>query len=421
MALTLDGNAGLFAKVGAFYKALVNAETVTGLSEEDRALFVSHIRAAAQRYLVLAVQSDTQIRHTVESALNEVVIQAVEQSESCDDSSSIFNTFGLTLIGSGISVFSSGASVCKYNLPSAGARDFTSTFRCTELPANGQNHTAIWQFVSEPRANPHGPVWYRGLGHSFNFRPLSAQTDSNHHVQNQTILANGGMELFTGDVPHLWTTVVGTPGTDFQEAADPYIGSANLEFLGTGTPSLSKIRQQLNSPTGTLIALRPQTHYFIGARMKATASSTGVVRLSIEDSAGNELYSSGVSKDVSTLGTSYENVGFIFYTGDAMGSSNYAVIELTTTLNDTKVLSIDEVVLAPCMIIPGTLRLALLETSSAPSLDDRITLSRSVTRDHVQVVAWDRLFDMMLYDLCMPTDGAGSETIADSISVTTPT
>lgn len=411
----------MFAKVGAFYKALTNAEAVTGISESERAFFVQHIRDAAQKYLIMAVQADTQIRHTLETALNEVVIQAIEQSESCDGSSSLANTFTLTLMGTGITIFTSGTSTAKYNVDATLPRTFTGTFRCVSTPTNSLNHTAVWTFVSEPKADPFGPTWYRGLGYNTRFNPLSAQVDEQPHIQNQNILANGGMERFTANVPDQFVVSVGTAGTHFDDTTDKYIGTNALKFTGQGSSNLTKLYQVLGDASGSGITLLPQTTYFIGARMKADASSTGVVRLSIEDASANEIYSSGVAKDVSTLGTSYEVVGDIFYTGDVMSTTNRFVVELTTTLNNTKVLTMDEFVVAPCIIIPGTSRLVLLETDTAPEINDRIQLSSGSVQDHLQIVAWERLFDMQAYDLSMPANYSAGETILDSLSVTTPT
>lgn len=421
MAMTLDGTSGLFARVGAYYKALTNAEAVSGISEEERAYQVQRIREAAQRYLISYVQADTQSPHTLESALNEVVIQAMEQTESCDASSAVGTNYTTTYIGSGIALFSTGNAKAKYNLDSGGARDFLATWRCIVVPVNAPNHQALWSFVSEPVNDPLSPTWMRGLGYNTTLRPLSAQVDAQPNVQNQTILVNGGMERFTSNAPDQFTVDTGTPGTHLDDTTDKYIGTNALVFTGQGSANLTKIYQTLGDASGSPVTLLPQTTYYIGARMKASASSTGVVRLSIEDSSGTEKYSSGLAKDVSTLGTSYENVGGIFYTGDAMSSTNRFVVELTTTLNNTKVLTMDEFVLAPCFIVPGTLRVTLLETDTAPELNDRILLNRNVTRDHLQITAWERLFGMQLFDLAMPEKTDGTETIADSLSVTTPT
>ncbi len=102
--------------------------------------------------------------------------------------------------------------------------------------------------------------------------------------------------------PTGWTVLVGTSGAQFaQETTTTYNGTACLKLLASGTLFAAK-----KSPSTTL---SPNAQYFLGVRLKASASLTGTLRFSVIDSAGTVVTGGDgspmrVDVDLSTVSTS---------------------------------------------------------------------------------------------------------------------
>lgn len=426
MALTLDGATGLFAKVGAFYKAIVNAEATTGLTDEDRAVIISNIRVAAQKYLIAAVQADTPIKPTLEAALVEVVKQAIDQSESVDRPS-VSTSASLTAL-TALSYRGTGAALAwpydRFGQYMYGARPHTLRLDCVQAPLVGYNYTAQWAVSSTPLLPATASTWFSGLGYNGRIGMATGQVDGAAHIPNQNILTNGSFERFDGttaNVPDNWTLSTFVAGTHVDDVSTPYAGSKALKIIGDGATN-GKIRQLLNDATGAPVNLQPRTGYVLSIMYRGAvgALTAGAVRLSIEDAAGNELYTSGSAVNLTGASTTWAELGTFFYTGDTISATNYVVLESTTAFTNTEVAYFDDCLLVPTVVVPGFGRIMWAEGSVAAQDGDFATFATTNDATGLQLVAWERLFDMSRFDLVMPTNGAGSETITDSISVTTP-
>lgn len=426
MALTLDTTSGLFAKVGAFYKAIVNAESTTGLSDNDRAEIITNIRQAAQKYLIAAVQADTPIQPVLYAALREVVLQARDQSESCDAGSysGSVTTSGMTALS-----FRSGGGVTRlydqFGNPMYNSRPHTLRIDCIGAPSAGMNYSSRWQISSTPLLPFTSATWFSGLGYSSIIGMGTAQVDGSSHITGQNMLTNGGFERFggtTAKTPDNWTATTWTAGTHFNAVTTPYIGTNALRLIGDGSTN-GKIRQILADSSGTPIALQARTNYGLSVMIRGASGvlTAGIIRISIENAAGTELYSSGLAIDGTTdISTTYTEFPTWFFTGDTVSATNYVVIETTTAITNTEAVYLDEIILSPTYIIPGFGRITWNEGSAAAQVGDFTTIAISNDGTATQLLAWERLFDMSRYDLCMPVHTGGSETILDSLSVTTP-
>lgn len=79
--------------------------------------------------------------------------------------------------------------------------------------------------------------------------------------------------------PTGWTVIAGTSGAQFApEATTTYNGTQCLKLMASGTLFSMKRR-----PDNTL---SPDSQYFLGVRLRASASLTGVLRISVIDDAG---------------------------------------------------------------------------------------------------------------------------------------
>lgn len=428
MAMTLDGSGGLFNYIGTFHRAMINVFEVDNLTPELRALAYRNIRPVAEGYLTEFVNLDSPVGNDVGSALTEVVRQAIEQSESCDQPTATSTT--LTDGSTSNSLRRAASYVGRFNLPHYSHFTHTVTYECISAPQIGFNHTAVWRSSANRRQDfstwgSTGDAFTGLLYNGTRFNLASGQVDGTTHIQNQNILTNSGFERFggtTANTPDNWTASTWVAGTHFNAVTTPYIGTNALRLIGDGSTN-GKLRQVLNDSTGSLVQLQPRTHYYIGAMVRryATGAVTGVIRLSIENSGGTEQYSSGVALDVSTATTTYTELGVVFYTGDIPSATNYVVIESTTAIGNTHEVFIDELIVAPMLVIPGHGRQFFGEGSASCEVGDRYTVLRTNDLTGFQLVAWERLFDLSArYDLCMPVENTGSETIVDVITANTP-
>lgn len=421
MAMTLDGTTGLFSKLGTIYKAIANAEALTNITNDERAAIIEHAQEVAARYLLAYVRADVPTVETVEDALEEVVRQAIEQSESCDEPGSFSNTPSTSALTTN-SYRGGITDEVRFDVSQRGARPHLWSLECVQAPALGQNHTARWQYTSTPKLPTTGATWFNGMGHQFNIGMASGQVDGAVHAPNTNILVNSGFERITSNVPDNWAVTTGTATTHVHYVATPYIGTNALRFIGDGA-TLIRVRQLLGDPSGSPVQLRPRTHYgiIVMARRYATGAVTGVLEIGIENAAGTAQYSSALSADVSSLTTSYAIATQEFYTGDVLSATNYAYIEMSTALGNTHEIYIDELIIAPKATIPGFGRLIWADGSASPELGDRYTGTYANDGSGTQMVMLERLFNISQYDLCMPSASGGGETILDSLSVTTPT
>lgn len=419
--MTLDGTSGLFSRLGTIYKTIANAESLTNITNEDRASIVLHAQHIAARYLISYVRADVPTVETVEDALEEVVRQAIEQSESCDEPGS-FSTSTSTSALTANSYRAFLTDEVRFDVAQRGARPHLWSLECVQEPTIGKNYTSVWRFTSTPKLPTTGATWFNGSGNAFVTSMASAQVDGAAHQTNANILVNSGFERVTSNVPDNWSIAVGTGTTHVHYVATPYIGTNALRLIGDGA-TLIRVRQLLGDVSGSPVQLQARTHYAMYAMVRryGTGAVTGVLEMGIENAAGTAQYSSAVSADVSTLTTSYATLSGSFYTGDVLSATNYAYFEMTTALGNTHEIYIDELVIAPMIQMPGYGRLLWADGSAAPEVGDRYTGSYANDGSGTQMVMLERLFNISQYDLCMPSASGGGETILDSLSVTTPT
>lgn len=238
------------------------------------------------------------------------------------------------------------------------------------------------------------------------------------------LLTNSDFESFTADVPAGWAVLAGAAGTDIfaSGGSDAFASSTNaLKFTGTASDPLSAIAQTFGS--GTTATLKPNTVYLVNAYCKRSASLTGAGTLSLDliDGSGTVINddqgtANAITKVLSTLTTSYASLSGAFVTPRALPSTVKFRVRLSTAIaDDGESVYLDNLALtAGAELYPGGPFAGVFAGAALPLTGDAYTVQISNTWGGFQKL-FQRLFDMRGLGLQLPSNGAGSETIADSL------
>lgn len=377
------------------------------------------LQEAAMATLFRMVNDDVTVSPpTNEAALRELFRQMVDESESVDASDvEVTITAGGSNVGDG-----GGLATVSYDGTQEYENAYAETIEAKCVRDGYSRATAAlagleeWEVRGSKQVPEWSPDWPAGSNASLNIRTGSSEIDAGANV-HENLLTNSGFETFTvANTPDNWTIEVGTAGVDLFSNSTSYRGSLALRLLGDGS-TLVKWSQTFGSASGTLGRLKPLTWYAarIALRKDATVSA-GVLRVSVQDSANNVLWSSNVSVTLSGLTTSYAATTVMFRSGTSVPDGCKMVVELTTAMTSTQAIFIDELVLLPmAQVYTGGPHVALFAGAANYAVNDRFAIA--VTNDGAgEIQRWfQRFFGINQYDLVVPSDTSDNETIADSL------
>ena len=457
MPLTYSGTDGLFTRLGALVymmnavrthqtnlKTLLanvqgeysstDAWMIDGLSGNienrirEAGNILDDVQAAAEKTLIemcfaeanTSGAENTMIQKEIRSALIWLIRQMDDDGETIDGT-----TISKTGLTTGASNAGNGTFLYNFTAPNIlvgttnewpNIRSEVIEVRCVQDGANGS--ISRGSEVFEVRGQPgYTGLDYRfpaGSGTRMMLTTMCASIDNGPVGQN--ILTNSDFEDQVSNVPDKFTVSSGTAGTDFlTEASAVYRGSSAVEMAATG--ATFKIRQQLGSFDGTLGRLNSDRPYVIAVAMKRDAGATGTFRISVQDGSGNIIDSGAfaLTKDISTLATSYAIVSTTLRAPRVIPSETYLVIETTVAVG-VAAAYFDEVILAEMIpIAPGGQTLAIIAGSTNWSADDFARYYFTNNGEGAFATAFDRLFDMYGKGLSLPPNYVGTETILDSL------
>lgn len=253
-----------------------------------------------------------------------------------------------------------------------------------------------------------------GSGMNFMLPSTTAAIDAGARGAN--ILTNSDLEDWTSNVPNQWTTVSGTPGTDFQShTATYYRGATSIKFPVTG--ATCAIRQRIGTPDGTVGTVTPDRPYILAFAAKKDAGATGTITISLRDASGTVIDSTNWStaQSVASLTTSWAIYTFKRRMPKVIPSELYIHVGVTTAIA-TAAAYVDEVILAEMIpVAPGGQALTIIAGSTNWVLDDNVRRKMANNNEGAFVRAFDRLFDMYGKGLSLPANYLGAETIADTL------
>lgn len=258
--------------------------------------------------------------------------------------------------------------------------------------------------------------WPKGSGGSTGI--TSADAAQNNTASNR--LTNSNFENFTTNAPDNWNIITGTAGTTIDDTTTSYRGTNALAIIGTGAAELTKISQTLrDTANATAGDIKPETRYLISARVSVSSVPVaGVLRISLKDGTGGAAnVVGGASIDVTLSGesTSYALHTAQISTPAPLTAGLYMVIEMTTAVDSGVTVRVDEVTLTEMVQHQNGPFFAVVPGETKFLIGDKFTATITNDRGGKFQEWFNRLFDMDTRGLLLPSNGAGGETISDSL------
>lgn len=245
----------------------------------------------------------------------------------------------------------------------------------------------------------------------------------------------GGVPESSANMPNRWTKIVGVIGTDIKKnttAANLYSSrtgsTAALEIAGDGSTLVSIVQKFNNSTNGTSKTLLPNTVYAVNYNiLRSAAIAAGVLVLSLVDSTNTVINDDAgtantISKTLSALGASYEQVSGFIITPKVLPSDYRLCLRLTTAMTAAKSVYIDD--MSMCVAKEAYARgpfVAAFRGSTDVAKNDKwnITVANDLGGLFQTYLFWAMLnvpaMEASNLDIQIASNAAGSETINDSL------
>lgn len=275
-----------------------------------------------------------------------------------------------------------------------------------------QTTVAVYRGEAAAPGGPLNQQWPKGSAANRSLSIVSAGSGSD------LLAGTGQFETFSpANTPSGWTIAVGDAGTDvLEETSDVFAGSKSLAIVGDGS-TLVALTYDLSTA-----GLQAKTPYALaGWLLTDTTPAAGVLVIDLYDGASVIADEAGNNNSVTINLTTVDDIDFeaysaVFRLPEPVPSTVLLRVRLTTALTNTRVLYLDHFALvAMTQLYNGGPFCALFGGATPFSLDDLFSLD--VTNDYggaLQTRFW-RVFGMPDLGLMLPSNAAGSETIADSV------
>ena len=469
MAVTLTGTGGLFTRLGKLFGLAKTIRThqqaiaptaststtgvrtiysvfasttgtlpmatdlVQAISNEDIVADASlgtlvGIKAAAERTLIEMVDADTKLpAKTVPEAMRELAFQMNRDGEKVAVSSFTVGSASYNAANTGnavVIVSLEAPKIIKNNVIFASkiadqpyVRAETLLFSCAEdtKTAGIASGSEIWN-VTGDRAFPNlDRRWRAGSGTAMRISATSGDQDAGG-VPGLNLLTNSDFEVFASDVPVNWELVTGTATTNVASTTTAQRGASALKFIGDGS-TLTKVRQKLNSGSGTYGKLKGDTLYLLSAWLRSEGTAVaGTLRISFRDQTDTVLGSMTVSVAWGSLTTSYARHGFAVVSPVNIPDETYLVLELTTALTATGSILIDEVTVCEMQrLAAGGPGVAIVAGSTDSRRGDFATVAISNNTVGEMNLELDRMFGLYETGIFLPSGTGTNVTVADSL------
>jgi hypothetical protein len=210
---------------------------------------------------------------------------------------------------------------------------------------------------------------------------------------------------------------VGTPGTQVLESNVAYTGSHSLSFVGDGSTQTA-IQQQFNVDNAGQIAPLAQYAFNCWVKINNASGGTGVLEIALVDGTGTIILdqqgnANSVTKNVSTLTTSFVAMGGAFRLPRLVPASVYLRIRFSTALAATYTVYVDRLSFTQMsQFYQGGPYICGFSGNSELIREDSFTVTTTNTAGGFQRL-FDKWFDMKGLQLLLPS--SGSPTQADSL------
>jgi hypothetical protein len=469
MSITLTGTGGLFTRQGKFFQALRSAniylgdtdltgsETVpdaVGTSITDiyaqfasadqdviDGLFTqrdstrsaldgwkSYLKGRCEDALKKQVHRDvTLVDYTVEGALKELITQmsgsgGLYSPDNDVDASTVSATRTAASANTGdgnlvVSVLRTDGRTNELALAE------TLEALCdSDSQEGGTARNETWTVKGEPVASD--PLKWDapdGSGASATLTCVDATQDN----AGGNLLTNSDFEDWTSNVPDNWTLLVGTAGTTIDDETVTIYdtdGTKSLEIIGDAGGTLTAIAQTFDSSDGTEAELEPNTVYQINFWCKKSASlAAGTLQIGLVDGSNNAINDDAGTANTYSLAngsitTSWVAYSYTFLTPRVLPTTIKLRVRVSVALTDGESVYIDNLAMAEATeLYTGGPWVSIFSGLTDYVIGDKITIAVSNNYAGTIQTYFDRVFGMRELGLQLPSDTAGTETIADSL------
>lgn len=240
----------------------------------------------------------------------------------------------------------------------------------------------------------------------------------------ENILRNSNFELFTSNDPNFWTIATGSAGSTVRSSTTKYTGTNALTIVGDGSTAV-KLTQAFNSQSGSLGRIKPDTVYSLSFAVRRQGTATaGNLKVYVTDGSSvlnnadtnRKMEISIPYNSADFMQTTYQLATLVCMTPKIIAKGAYIVIETDTPFNTGCSVLIDHMCLAEMhRQSPGGLAYQLIPGSTRFAYDDEFTSQITNNAEGEFATEFDRFFDMQTLGYALPSNYAGSETIADSL------
>jgi len=173
----------------------------------------------------------------------------------------------------------------------------------------------------------------------------------------------------------------------------------------------------------TPVTLAAATQYAVNVTMKVdSAPVAGVITIDLVDGTGGTVIADDQSTnnsftvDVTALTTTWSHETAVFRTPTNLPGTAYFRIRVSTAISNTSSVFVDEAILAPMTsLYTGGVSVALFSGATDWVVGDDLTLTVANGREGALHEWMDRVYGLRERGVLLPTDSAGSETIADTL------
>ena len=259
-------------------------------------------------------------------------------------------------------------------------------------------NTSSWSLVGYPN---YGPNSFRARGNG-----NTSITD----MRGNLAVSNGDFENFSSNVPSSWTTVIGAE-LIFNGLTGAYRGDGCLKLKSDASHTTATLNQG--------VSLAQNTIYCMSVRMKVDAAFDGSSSLHIS------IVNDGVMTPIdlfaaanpTTLTTSYVLHNVFFALPKILDNNDFSIVITWTSANGVttgKSIYIDDLFIAPAYMF-GHVAYAIVPGSTEFISGDNYTITTTSSYEGVIQTFFGRYYNVQL-----PSNAAGGETISDSYAVEIP-
>ncbi len=242
------------------------------------------------------------------------------------------------------------------------------------------------------------------------------------------LLTNSDWETWASAsaAPSNWIATASAPSfnTDLlRNGSVTYRGTYSLEMKGLA--SGKGVKQLLNDSSGSPVVLEPNAAYALSFFAKDSGAGllAGAVRVDLVDASETQLTDdagAAIEKIVAAATTtaSFANYSLAFVTPKTLPAAYYLRVSASTNLTAGESLYVADLCLARMTAVyAGGPTAALFSGSSAWVKGDRLTATLANNKAGLFQEKFQDCFNMRSLGLQMPSDGGGTETIADYTQV----